>query len=221
VIDHMISQGSKRRFHRRLKSVTQAYHDRLEARLPLLDPHLTRKAYRRLIERFFGFYVPLEAAWEAGCDPAMRTDLLQRRKAQWLLQDLFGLDATPQDIAALPICRHLPPLDSYPRILGALYVVEGATLGGQLVARHLQQSLGPDALHVSRFFQSYRAQVPAMWEALLENLEAAGVDGEQEAVIVESACRSFDAFERWLAGGPQSALSSDLAATSLDLVQEA
>src|SRR4051812_47703856 len=45
----------------RLKSETAAVHRRLEARLGLLDPDLDGPRYRRVLEAFYGFYVPLES----------------------------------------------------------------------------------------------------------------------------------------------------------------
>ena len=43
---------------RRLKRETAAAHQHLEAQLGLLDPSLDVHRYRRVLETFYGFYVP-------------------------------------------------------------------------------------------------------------------------------------------------------------------
>src|SRR4051812_461427 len=45
----------------RLKKETAALHRHLEAQLRLLDPALSLERYRRVLETFYGFYVPVEA----------------------------------------------------------------------------------------------------------------------------------------------------------------
>ena len=84
-------------FQRRLKAVCKPYHDRLEARLPLLDPHLTRNQYRELIRQFYGFYVPLEAAIQSASRGEMRGEVARRRKTAWLSGDLLALGERPRN----------------------------------------------------------------------------------------------------------------------------
>ena len=46
----------------RLRAETRAEHDAIEAVLDLTGDGLTRDGYRRILERFYGFYAPLEPA---------------------------------------------------------------------------------------------------------------------------------------------------------------
>lgn len=184
--------------HERLRAATGPAHDRLESCLPLLDPGLTLDEYRQLLCRFYGFYAPLESAMaRASCDE-MQTEVARRRKSPWLLQDLLALGETDTSVATCSLCSDLPPIMSKGRLIGALYVVEGATLGGRMVSRFLRQSLGPQADHCTRFFQSYGEHVPSMWAAFLTVLAGAAQDQAAERDIIESACATFHRFEAWL-----------------------
>jgi heme oxygenase len=186
-------------FHVRLQYETRAFHSRLESRLRLLDPHLTVDEYRALLRQFYGFYKPLEAVIGQVAIGSLGCEAARRRKLQWLVQDLLGLGDTERTIAGLPLCMKLPPLMTQARVMGSLYVVEGATLGGQIVARFLRQSLGDEARRCCRFFVSYGEQVRPMWAAFLEALALIADGPEQEQDIIASACDTFQCFERWLA----------------------
>ncbi len=186
-------------FHQRLKEATRTAHRRLEARLPLLDKGLTVTQYRLLLRSFYGFYGPLESSMDACHIPALRADLACRRKSWWLLDDLLSVGESHQAIGALPLCQDLPTMACQADVLGAMYVVEGATLGGQVILKSLRCSLGSQADQHVRFFTSYGAQVPQMWAAFLRIVEAGAYNAVQARMIIESACRTFSAFERWLA----------------------
>ena len=187
-------------FHQRLKEGTGQAHNRLEAQLSLLDHGLTLTQYRHLLHTFFGFYIPLESSLDAGRLPApLRTELACRRKSGWLLDDLLALGESSQAIDALPLCRAIPPITNEADLFGAWYVVEGATLGGQIVLKSLRRSLGAGADQYTRFFRSYGPEVPQMWATFLRMLEAAAYNEVQEQLIMASARRTFASFEQWIA----------------------
>ena len=192
------SCGIRSDFHARLQHETRPFHSRLESRLRLLDPHLTVDEYRAVLRQFYGFYKPLEAVIGQVAVGLLGSEAARRRKLQWLVQDLLALGDTEWTIASLPLCIRLPPLMTQARLMGSLYVVEGATLGGQMVARFLQQSLGDEARRCCKFFVSYGEQVRPMWAAFLEALALAADGPERERDIIESACDTFQCFERWL-----------------------
>ena len=183
-----------------LREQTRAYHDNLERKLDIFDRCRSLSDYRLLLERFYGLYLPLEARLDARSDWALLgLDFARRRKAPLLRRDLQVLEAAPDD---LPLCPDLPPLDSAAQALGCLYVLEGATLGGQIIARHLHAAFGIDADSGGAFFRSYGAAVGSQWRAFGDAVTryAAG-ENAQQAVIVRSACDTFAAFDRWLERG--------------------
>jgi heme oxygenase len=181
-----------------LRDGTRAHHARAEASLPLLDPSLTRDGYRRLLAALHAFHAPLEERLVA-CDAltALGIDWTQRRKAHLLVADLRQLAAPAHDLAAPS--PELPDVRATSAALGALYVVEGATLGGQLVARHLARALGIGPDGGASFFAAYGERTGPMWREFVRVLERAEDDGACEPAAVLAAARAtFDALAVWL-----------------------
>src|SRR5690606_39184025 len=131
---------------------TRAHHLRIEDNgwmKRLLAPDLELAEYARILGRLLGHYQPLESLLTASV-PARQAHQVpgQRCKAAWLVDDLRQLGYREADLAHLPRIdtAELPALNSLPAAVGCLYVLEGASLGGTLIARHLARHLavGPD-----------------------------------------------------------------------------
>jgi heme oxygenase len=182
----------------RLRAETRSVHERLETDLDLLAHSMTPDRYRRLLERFLGFHAELEPRlddWHAA-DP--RLDWPERRKVPGLLGDLDRLGVPPGALQRVARCPDVPEVAGAADALGALYVVEGATLGGALIARHLhtQQQIPPDAL---AFFGSSGADVGRRWRRWRRVTEEwVGSDGTRADAVVAQALRTFTSLERWL-----------------------
>jgi heme oxygenase (biliverdin-IX-beta and delta-forming) len=194
----MQSPSASNLIHRNIKQATQPYHDRLECHLPLLDPELSWTQYRSSIENFYGFYMPLEATMLKAATGLLHEEVLSRRKVPWLIGDLVTMGLTSYEIGRLPHCAEIPRVQTDADLLGMLYVVEGATLGGQVVVQSLGRSLGTGSLTCSSFFQSYQGDVPKRWQGLLDLLKERIETLQQEGEAIQTACATFNAFERWL-----------------------
>jgi len=180
-----------------LRAATQPMHDALERRLNIADPNLSAERYFRILRRFYGFYAPMESAIAAyGTHPQDWIDA-DRRKIPLLSSDLESSGMSNREIAHLPHCTYLPGLSNSAGHLGCMYVMEGATLGGQIVSRHVKDHLGlTDA--VTRFFNSYGARVGAMWKSFCGHLEAIENSQAARGPVIASACATFGALDRWL-----------------------
>jgi heme oxygenase (biliverdin-IX-beta and delta-forming) len=183
----------------KLKERTQPHHERVEAHLGVMDPGLTRDAYRVLLARFRGFHLPVErrldalAAWEA---LGLRAD--ERRKTPWLEADLRALGMDGESLARLPVCPALPALETVDHALGCLYVLEGATLGGAFISRHLARALGVDAESGGAFFASYGELRGPMWKSFGRALESYAERRGGEEEILAGACDTFITLDHWL-----------------------
>jgi heme oxygenase len=82
--------------------------------------------------------------------------------------------------------------------LGTAYVLEGATLGGQIITRHLQQELGIQPECGGAFFHSYGASVAPMWREFVEVLNTYPATEDEQVALVASACETFSSLEAWL-----------------------
>lgn len=112
-----------------------------------------------LIATVLGLYAPLEARLgqiEGWSD--LNIDFDVRRKMPLLEHDLELLGLTNTERALLPICQELPALPSLANGLCCMYVLEGATLGGQIISRHLAQHIAVTPITGGAFFASYGAQ---------------------------------------------------------------
>jgi heme oxygenase len=179
-----------------IKSQTQRLHTRVEADLGIMDDAFTIEDYRRLLGRFLGFIGPWEDRLRGTLGIGAPV-LVGREKASRLERDLRSLGMPDHEIASLPRCDEIPVFGSVESALGSLYVFEGATLGGQVIARRLGERFGP--LVPCGFFNSYGEDVGRMWKAFRETLleySSAVVD----PVIIGSAIDTFDRFGRWLEG---------------------
>ena len=72
-----------------------------------------------------------------------------------LKRDLEKLSGEDFEINLLEICRDLPLVETFAQTLGCPYVLEGATLGGQVVGRHLRENLNLSPENGAAFFNSY------------------------------------------------------------------
>jgi heme oxygenase len=184
---------------KRLKESTRERHAGLEGQLPLLDPQLSRENYHQLLRRFFGYYAPLETHLLAlpwwGKTGFAYTD---RHKTPRLVQDLIALGETPETLEQLTCCNTLPEVVTLPNLLGCLYVIEGATLGGQIITRHLQATLGLTPETGAAFFNGYGAQTGAQWQSFCTILTSLAEETGCDEEIIATANRTFETLEQWL-----------------------
>lgn len=182
----------------RLRAATAVAHQRLEEVMALDERCRDREGYRALLERLLGIYVPLEAAltridWS-------RTSIGPDRlaKAEWLRADLHFLGLAPARIGELPLAGALPEIRGVAQGLGVLYVLEGATLGGQLTLRRLEPALGVTASAGARFFASWGREVGPRWRAFVAELERYGRVPADVERMERAAIATFACFEAWL-----------------------
>ncbi|WP_338801559.1 biliverdin-producing heme oxygenase [Pseudomonas sp. RSB 5.4] len=181
-----------------LRAGTAELHIALEKRLPFFSDTLDSNAFGRLMQAYYGFYQPLESALlDSGVIP-FDFDLAPRLKAQTLLNDLQALGLTAEAIARLPLCQSLPVIDSGAACLGVLYVLEGATLGGQILRREIASRLSLDADNGAAFLDIYGAATGRRWRDFIEYLGSRSLDAGEREAVVAAAQTTFSCFERWL-----------------------
>ena len=181
-----------------LRTGTGLLHVALEKRLPFFSVRLDADWYRRLLEAYYGFYAPIEAALYGNGLIPNGFDCLLRAKTPTLIRDLnaFGLD--DHAINALPRCTRLPTFDSPAACLGALYVLEGATLGGQVLRREMATRLALDSDNGASFLNVYGAETGRRWKEFLDYLGSLSLDMPAKQRAVMAARSTFSGFEQWL-----------------------
>lgn len=177
-----------------LRHATAQNHSGLERRLPFDSDALDLQLYQRLLQAYYGFYVPLEqqlARFDAG---ALATG---RLKTPALHGDLLALGMSEGQIAALAQCQELPSITTQAQLMGVMYVIEGATLGGQILRRIAHDKLAIDERTGGAFLDVYGSTTGRMWKAYLIQLSHV-IEPAERAQVVSAALATFTCFEGWL-----------------------
>lgn len=176
----------------RLREATRDEHQRLEMLLALERPGLPLASYQQYLRLTHAFYAALEPRLaDARGLAATGLDMGQRVKRHWLAADLafFGLELPP----AAPGAR----LPSQAHLIGCAYVLEGATLGGQVLQRTLAPRFGIAPGRGATFLEGYGARTGSMWRTFVASLEDAGRNGADEAACIDGARETFVAMGDW------------------------
>lgn len=177
-----------------LRKATAGQHAAVEA-LPLMAGLMSARVdmpmYRQVLLRQW----QVHAGWEQACGHWLRSlapHWHYRPRAPALQADLRALggqDATPVPVAPVPVDAD--------HAWGMLYVVEGAALGGQLIARHVQAHCPGLADALSHF---RGAALPgAGWRDFRLALEQALPDTAARQAAVAGARAMFRHFHAHLA----------------------
>jgi heme oxygenase len=181
----------------RLKSATKDLHAQVESHLDLDGAVRSRSDYRFILETLWGFYHPIENALERIDWKGIDISIERRRKLHWLEADLVSVGSSPNAAESRGECAFIPTLDDFADGLGALYVLEGSTLGGQLILRTLSPRLAISSRDGGRFFASYGNDTSAMWRSYLTVIERFSRSADIAASIERRAYDTFLAFDRW------------------------
>lgn len=151
----------------RLKRETAPLHAELDA---MVAPMLSERArYRTLLAGLRDAYGVIEHEL-ARHDPQLARaayHVTERTKLRWLDDDLAAL--CESEPAAIRGSYTLPDAST---AFGAVYVVEGATLGGQIIAKQVIPGLALSPERGCRFFTGYGADTGARWRATRDAIAA-------------------------------------------------
>jgi heme oxygenase (biliverdin-IX-beta and delta-forming) len=151
-----------------LKQHTAQQHEYAEfLLLPKLKNINTLADYTAILRMFYGFFAPVQEAISQFVLKEQLPDIAARRHARLILSDLENCGS--QEVPL--ICTQLPAIDNTASAFGALYVLEGSTLGGRMIARMLNQNATvPLRTEQLRFFQGYGEQTGPMWVRFIASL---------------------------------------------------
>jgi heme oxygenase (biliverdin-IX-beta and delta-forming) len=183
----------------RVKRKTQEQHRLLESILPIARADFSLADYLFVLEKFLGIYRTLEPRISNVRGLLASLQLERRKKAALLEQDLTDLGMDQETLNSLPQAP-VVFLAGVPEALGAMYVLEGATLGGQFISRVVGQRFGLDQQKGCRFFLSYGGEVGRMWNSFGEIVRSSLSSVEEEDRFVATAIQTFSSFELWLRG---------------------
>ncbi len=182
----------------RLKRETRVLHEQVEAVVGIMHPQIARADYVRYLSTLLGYYAPLERQLRNLTNLYQDVPDLDRRwKVPLLEQDLRSLGLSEAALASLPNCQRLPSLGHVPRALGLLYVLEGSTLGGQVIYRRLRDLLPEEVGTAASFLLSYGPDTVPMWQEFRRLLTACARSVTDEDLMVSAAAETFITLKDW------------------------
>jgi heme oxygenase len=178
-----------------LRTGTAAEHEDVERTLALLDPELTRHRLAHVLDLMHGFWRVAESgldAWALRCPAdAEGLEWARRRRTALFAGDLHALGA-----AASAGSPELPPVTGTDEALGRMYVLEGSTLGGIFIDRHLSGLPGLAGTQI-RAFSPYGSETGAMWAAFRRATRARVARGGDAGAMLAAARTTFASLADW------------------------
>ncbi|MFT4111627.1 biliverdin-producing heme oxygenase [Silvibacterium sp.] len=176
-----------------LREGTAQAHRDLESGLSLGHAGLTLPDYIRTLQLFHAFVTEWENIGEQHCPEAFREFFAGRRRAALLEEDLRFFSAAA--LEAHPSLSHLRTSASF---WGAMYVMEGSTLGGQVISRQLETNLGFSNRNGYSYFYGHGSETGNKWREFVSVLTAESAS-LPENEIVDGARAQFEAFRVFFA----------------------
>ena len=176
-----------------LKARTAHQHQQTEDGVDLMRDDFSLEDYRKLLVRFYTFYKSYEAKMLAAqTKNPIEFDYQERLNTPRLVADLKNLGMSESEISDIEAFDDLPPLDSKEKIFGSLYVIEGSTLGGQYISRHLKEKFALDETNGIAFFSGYGKDTGKMWNAFRAAITEFAETSANHEEIIKSANATFE-----------------------------
>lgn len=185
-------------FIQNLRNQTAVSHRKLEENYlskMILNEQVTLIDYQNYLSALYGVTL--------GCEnfvfPHIQdiiADLNQRDRSEFIARDLLATGFTQKQIEALPVYTFT--FSSVAGHLGAMYVLEGSTLGGRFLYKHINKTLGLTAENGCSYFWGYGEQTGIMWKSFISYLTQFALETGQSAEIIQGAVNTFMIIDNWL-----------------------
>lgn len=182
-----------------LRAATTTQHQELDGLIRLMDENVQKSYYAKILSLFFGFVSSFEASlfshpeWLSNLP-----EIARRKKSDKLRADLEQLDINP---IHLPVNQNPPPTREFAEALGVMYVMEGSTLGGQMMTKHLAKKF-PELSH--HYMRGYESETGKMWQQFLAALEKFELSSDEEEKMKKAAQATFTSLKNWFVEGLRS-----------------
>jgi heme oxygenase len=162
----------------------------------LLQADVTSTAYAGVLGQLFGFYFPLEIAYEQSPACLLLTEFFPRQATKNLMLDVLKQGVNPN---SLPLETLQEPFFGLEEAIAFLYLRESLTLNGRAISENLEKTLGILPDRDNRFFAERGKSTDAAFTGALAQVEG-GIDADK---TVQFAVQLFKRLENWLDKGVQ------------------
>ena len=157
----------------RLKTLTRPLHDKLESleiSKKLLSHQIDKADYIAYLIAMKAIHEQVESQFSTYFSSNTLQHLMTRQRLALITTDLSALGYSHYDLSEQQAEAWLIPW-SLESLLGALYVLEGSTLGGQMIAKKTNHIVGNDGLVATRYFRGYGENNLAQWQLFTQFLD--------------------------------------------------
>jgi len=192
----------------KLKEATRDQHENLENTVDVMGEVFSLDNYKLLLTKFYRFYAAIEPKVAENDLIGAGFDFNARRKTPLLEKDLEALGILDNVRSGVSPWEGVPDVSNLSKAFGSIYVMEGATLGGQVITRHLNKDFGLTPENGAAFFSSYGPEVGSMWKSFKETLTTWAEESGDEEQIIGAARETFDSFSNCFAAPVQNGIST-------------
>lgn len=179
-----------------LKEATKVNHQSLEKLLVgKLKSIESKQDYVQILQFFYSFFGALEDRINLHFPENPHDPQFVRRKAISLVNDIEHLGSTLQEKAK---ADDLPGIQNKLQALGALYVIEGSTLGGPVIASIVKRRLNDDGNKSYSFFHGYGEETHDRWATFRQLLDSEPQSNQEKEIIIQTANETFSKFKDWI-----------------------
>lgn len=183
-----------------LRAETRGDHDALEAiglSEKITDGSLQPDEYKKLIKVHYLVHRDLEEQLEqAGVgDIFPGLDYAARKKLPLIRKDLQELGIKEEELAEREAAGSSPEMRIPFGLLGAMYVMEGATLGGMVIVKSLKKNQNLSEISTFHYFGCYGGETGKQWKRFLEVLQQEGNKPEAKEQVVLAAKETYQFFK--------------------------
>ncbi len=174
-----------------IRVATAAEHKALEEKLfPFLNNINSKEQYAQLLNAFYGYIFPVQEKIIEHIDQNIVPDIIERRNASFIANDLNSLQIPLTN----SLSNNLPAINDHASAMGALYVLEGSTLGGKIIAKTIAEKLS--STEALSFFKGYGTETGVMWKKFTQYLEHPE-NHKNAKTVINTAADSFRRFGIW------------------------
>lgn len=186
----------------KLKMGTAAQHSAVEAvsfSARIMSGELTLPEYTGLITGNYITHHYLEEKLRTFIADDHPLNPGSREKLGHLLLDLQALGIDKSEIDLSEAAAHAPAIDTLPQALGCMYVMEGATLGGNIMLKALSKH--PLLAGIPKhYYGCYGENTGTMWRSFTDFMSAASFDEREETDVLLGARTTFDFYLKVFSG---------------------
>lgn len=182
-----------------LKNATLTAHQQTESlMMPMLKAIDNTESYAEVLKMIYGFYKPVEEQIKAFITVQILPDIDQRHKSSLAKNDVIN-SGMPANFVTAGV---LPVINSIAQSFGALYVLEGSTLGGVYISRMLKKNKALENVQLT-FFDGYGEHTGFMWNTFKSAMDKTVVSQNDIDQAIHTANETFGLLEKWMLAYPK------------------